>query len=117
MNAEVLNVSGSARISEWILDSGCSYHMSQHGKWINVRRVPGLEMNLVFLGMLDDSGSTYSANGGMLNVYMHNILVMSDRNVNGMYVLNGFIFLMLLMLLGALLIKCPFLNGIRDWIT
>ena len=122
---DVLLVNVTNSDDEWILDSGCSYHMSPNGDWFstyqpidggkvlmgnkvackvvgihkiqikmhggiirtltNVRHVPKLNKNLIFLRTLDSNGCVYKAGGGVLRVSKGGLVVMNGKKINGLY--------------------------------
>ncbi|KAL5538614.1 hypothetical protein UlMin_043099 [Ulmus minor] len=109
-------VASTSHSDKWIIDSGCSFHMTSNDKWFedykeidqgqvflgnenpckvigigsvrikthdgferilpNVRHVPKLKRNLIFLGMLDDYGFCWKAKKGVLKVTEGSLVVM-----------------------------------------
>lgn len=128
-SAEVLMITEASCTEEWILDSGCTFHMTpcrsyfsdisefEGGKVImgnnqkctvkgigtvslkltdgsckvlhSVRYVPDLKRNLISLGTLDRAGYRYTSENGTLKVMKDDVLKLSGKLQNGLYVLQG----------------------------
>ncbi|KAK0608121.1 hypothetical protein LWI29_025797 [Acer saccharum] len=79
--SEVLAVSTEDRSSEWILDSGCSFHMC-----------PKREMFTEFQELnstLDEEGYSYKAERGVLKASKGSLVILKGDKKNGLYVLRG----------------------------
>lgn len=114
---------------EWILDSGCTFHMTpyrhyfseisefEEGKVImgnnqectvrgigtvklmlddgsckilkSVRYVPELKRSLISLGTLDKAGFSYTSEKGMLKVSKEEVLKLTGKLKDGLYILQG----------------------------
>jgi hypothetical protein len=55
----------------------------------NVRHVPNLKRNLIFLGTLDTLGYKYSGGGGVIRVSEGSLVVMEGNKIDGLYFLQG----------------------------
>ena len=128
-SAEILMVSKVNSEKEWILDSGCTFHMTPNKAWFeelkqgdggvvllgnnrpckvqgvgfvrvklhndvekvltNVRYIPELKRNLIFLGMLDELGYLIKVEAGTIKVLKGSLLVMKGIRKNGIYSLLG----------------------------
>ena len=55
----------------------------------NVRQVPNLRRNLIFLGMLDSSGESYKSEKGILRVMKGSIVILKGILKQGLCVLQG----------------------------
>ena len=51
----------------------------------DVRRILNLRKNLIYLGVLDDLGYSYSTKGGVMKITKGTLLVMKGRKVNQLY--------------------------------
>ena len=109
---------------EWILDSGCSYHMCLNRNWFTtyreinggsvlmdnnvacktgvigivkikmhdgivrtfaeVRHVPDLKKNLIYLGVVDSDGCKFSAKGGVVKVVKGALILMKGNRVGNL---------------------------------
>ncbi|CAM8948152.1 unnamed protein product [Rhodiola kirilowii] len=100
---EVLNVTDKLISDQWVLDSGCSFHMLKgqgsvtlemsNGKMVtltNVRHVPDLRRNLIYLGVLDDLGCSYTVKNGAMNVFKSYKLVLCGKKNGSLYYLDGY---------------------------
>lgn len=55
----------------------------------NVRSIIKLKRNLISLGTLDESGCSYKAKSGCINVFKNNHIVLRGLKKNGLYLLCG----------------------------
>ncbi|KAG8486717.1 hypothetical protein CXB51_020156 [Gossypium anomalum] len=112
----VASVNDSKVSEEWILDSGCTFHMSPNRDWFttyetvsegvgtikvkmfdgvvrtlsDVRYVPELKRNLISLSTLDSKGYRYTAESGVLKISKGSLVVMKgQRKTAKLYVLQG----------------------------
>lgn len=128
-SGEGLIISKKSSRDEWILDSGCTFHMTPRKELLmnfkqikggtvlmgndqscniadirsvkfkmwdgthrileNVRLVPDLRRNLISLGMLDSSSSTYKSEKGKLKVVKGSMVVLIGLLKQGLYILQG----------------------------
>ncbi|KAH9704469.1 hypothetical protein KPL70_011474 [Citrus sinensis] len=127
--ADVLVAAERHPTGEWILDSGCSFHMCPNKRFFKtfesvnagkvllgnnlackvagkgtvslklhdgvtrdlhqVRFVPELKRNLIYLGMVDQSGCIIKAENGEIQVLDQGKIVMKGVRKNGLYILVG----------------------------
>ncbi|KAH9752456.1 hypothetical protein KPL71_014688 [Citrus sinensis] len=83
-SADLLVASNGKIEGQWVLDSGCSFHMSPD-KTLFIR----LKKNLLSLSMLDSSGYIFKSDYGGLKVMKNSSIVMKGVKNNGLYVLEG----------------------------
>lgn len=128
-SSDVLVVSTRSSEMEWILDSGCSFHMSPHKEWFHnfkkceggmvllgdnkackimgigsvvikmfdgcyrtlkdVRYVPDLKRNLIFVDVLDVEGCVVKIDNGVIKINKGALTVMKGMIKNGLYALKG----------------------------
>ena len=55
----------------------------------NVRDMPDLKKNLISLGTLNSNWYKFSAKGGVLRVNKGSLIVMKEKKVNTLYILQG----------------------------
>ncbi|KAK5772363.1 hypothetical protein PVK06_048648 [Gossypium arboreum] len=96
-----ISVNNSKVSKEWIIDSGCTFHMSIGTINVkmfdgvvrtlsDVRHVPELKRNLISLSTLDSKGYKYTAESGVLKISNGSLVVMKgQRNTTKLYVLQG----------------------------
>ncbi|KAL6334602.1 hypothetical protein AAG906_019237 [Vitis piasezkii] len=77
---------------EWILDSGCSYHMSPNRDWFSTYQP--IDGGKVLMGnnvawTLDSNGCTYKARGGVLRISKAMIKKQVGKQIKGLRTDNG----------------------------
>ncbi|CAL9003833.1 unnamed protein product, partial [Prunus brigantina] len=72
---------------EWMLDSGCTYHMFR--ELSDVRYVPDMKKNLISLGALESKGLKITMEGGVLKAVHGALVVMKGTRRNNLYFLQG----------------------------
>ncbi|GJZ55954.1 retrovirus-related pol polyprotein from transposon TNT 1-94 [Tanacetum coccineum] len=82
-DSEVMMVMSAQAFLDWIMDSGCSYHMTP-------RYIPELKRNLISLGTLEKEGFTVKLQSGKVKVINGSRVVLSGiRRDNCVYSLDG----------------------------
>ncbi|KAG8492732.1 hypothetical protein CXB51_010465 [Gossypium anomalum] len=87
---------------EWILDSGCTYHMSPNREWFSnlelngevvvltdVRYVPSLKKNLISLEALESKGSVVTMRDEVLKVTSDALVILKGIRKNNLYYYQG----------------------------
>ncbi|GJY42489.1 retrotransposon protein, putative, ty1-copia subclass [Tanacetum coccineum] len=82
-DSEVIMVMTAQALLDWIMDSGCSYHMAP-------RYIPKLKRNLISLGTLEKKGYTVKLQSGKVKVINGSRVILSGiRRDNCVYSLDG----------------------------
>ncbi|GJS00595.1 retrovirus-related pol polyprotein from transposon TNT 1-94 [Tanacetum coccineum] len=82
-DCEVMMVMITQALLDWIMDSGCSYHMTP-------RYIPELKRNLISLGTLEKEGYTVKLQSGKVKVINGSRVILSGiRRDNCVYSLDG----------------------------
>ncbi|KAH9771354.1 Integrase catalytic domain-containing protein [Citrus sinensis] len=81
---------------EWILDSGCTYHMCPNKGWFSnfkelddVRYVPSLKKNFISLGVLESKGLIIALRDELLKIVAGALTIMKGTKRNNLYYFQG----------------------------
>ncbi|KAG8503535.1 hypothetical protein CXB51_001497 [Gossypium anomalum] len=88
----VASVNDSKVSEEWILDSGCTFHMIPYRDWFTTYETMSeeLKINLISLSTLDSKGYRYIAESGVLKISKGSLVVMKGQKKTAkLYVLQG----------------------------
>ncbi|CAA7024671.1 unnamed protein product [Microthlaspi erraticum] len=80
----VLTVSSQYTKDEWVMDSGCTFHITPNKEYM-----PDMSRNLISYGMLEKSGCTYTGENYKVTFFKDGQKVITGKYKDGLYFLQG----------------------------